>query len=1022
MRARVRGLLFLFTLLVLLATGAGGCGGAFESAKSAAPEMASAVAPSAEMADNGPAGSKAGEGEAKTWKRSGLTAHTVRVEVGEHEELPVRSMQARVAVEGFQARVVLDFVVRNDMDRTFEGTLKLRLPEGASPYFFAFGENVVAMAGDAQPAFFPAEQARSMGTDPAEIMRARAAAWQGPREARMVPREKASFAYGATVRRAVDPALLEWSGPSIFSARVFPLTAGKSHRIVVGYDVPLTRIGGDLVYTFDLPANVRSKAIDMSVAAPSGTAVDIAPTAQAVPVAERRHYRFDDPTGTEITVRLKKPGQAFLLAKDPATGPYFATDITPSLPPAAAAPGADTALFLVDTSLSSNPDRFNIWLKLLQSILEKNRDTLKRYNVLFFDVEQSFFKPGFVNNDEASMRDLLAYANTLSLEGATDLGAALRRAASPPGGQGQDAPARWDVFLLSDGAATWGESDAFTMTRLLAQSPVSAIYGYQTGLSGTDNEALSILTRETGGAVFSVMGDAEVEKAATAHRARPFRLLEARIDGASDVLLAGRPRFLYPGQTLRVVGRGTPGKGATLELALETGGKQQVVRAPLGQAMSSDLAVRAYGQVAVAQLEELSPLTEGIARAYATHFRVPGRTCSLLMLESEADYQRFGIRPEDDASAIQAQPASAAVNDALTQAAATLGNPKLAFLRWLDGLPAASGVTLSLPPALRPTLAQMPEAAFRVEAAPLSVKSRDRASIPQSVLAALASHKLDYDMIVTEAERRRASLGNADALRGLSSLVEENTGDAVLAHDVGITAMSWGLAADAYHLFRRVAAARPYEPQTYRAMAQALARLGQTDLAMAYFEVGLAGAWDPRFGEFKKILAVEYLELLRRIENGLAKTSAPAFAKERLAAIAPMVQLGRADLVVMITWNTDATDVDLHVVEPSGEECFYAHRDTASGGRITQDVTQGYGPEMYVLQSAPQGRYAIRAHYYASDRNRASTRTKVQVLVIEDFGSPRQRTTEKVVTLEYNKESHDLMTVVRGAKAQIAGP
>ncbi len=56
----------------------------------------------------------------------------------------------------------------------------------------------------------------------------------------------------------------------------------------------------------------------------------------------------------------------------------------------------------------------------------------------------------------------------------------------------------------------------------------------------------------------------------------------------------------------------------------------------------------------------------------------------------------------------------------------------------------------------------------------------------------------------------------------------------------------------------------------------------------------------------------------------------------------------------MITWNTDTTDVDLHVIEPSGEECFYRHRNTRrSGGRLTQDVTQGYGPEMYVLPARP---------------------------------------------------------------------
>ena len=63
--------------------------------------------------------------------------------------------------------------------------------------------------------------------------------------ARMVPREKASHAYTETVRRAVDPALLEWSGAGIFRERVYPLLKDKLHRIVVGYEVNLLPVGGN---------------------------------------------------------------------------------------------------------------------------------------------------------------------------------------------------------------------------------------------------------------------------------------------------------------------------------------------------------------------------------------------------------------------------------------------------------------------------------------------------------------------------------------------------------------------------------------------------------------------------------------------------------------------------------------------------------------------------------------------------------------------------------------------------------
>jgi uncharacterized protein YfaP (DUF2135 family) len=112
-------------------------------------------------------------------------------------------------------------------------------------------------------------------------------------------------------------------------------------------------------------------------------------------------------------------------------------------------------------------------------------------------------------------------------------------------------------------------------------------------------------------------------------------------------------------------------------------------------------------------------------------------------------------------------------------------------------------------------------------------------------------------------------------------------------------------------------------------------------------------------------------------------------------------------------WNTDNTDVDLHVTEPSGEECYYAHRDTRSGGELTQDVTQGYGPEMYVLRAAPHGRYEVRAHYFASDTNRMTARTKVYATVFENWGSKDEKLSEKVVTLEAGKEYHAIALVER---------
>lgn len=65
----------------------------------------------------------------------------------------------------------------------------------------------------------------------------------------------------------------------------------------------------------------------------------------------------------------------------------------------------------------------------------------------------------------------------------------------------------------------------------------------------------------------------------------------------------------------------------------------------------------------------------------------------------------------------------------------------------------------------------------------------------------------------------------------------------------------------------------------------------------------------------------------------------------------------------MDRWDTDMTDIDLHVIEPSGEKAYYGNRRTEIGGQVSRDFTQGYGPEEYTLRAACTGNYKVSAKY-----------------------------------------------------------
>lgn len=109
-----------------------------------------------------------------------------------------------------------------------------------------------------------------------------------------------------------------------------------------------------------------------------------------------------------------------------------------------------------------------------------------------------------------------------------------------------------------------------------------------------------------------------------------------------------------------------------------------------------------------------------------------------------------------------------------------------------------------------------------------------------------------------------------------------------------------------------------------------------------------------------------------------------------------------ADLQILLTWDTDGTDLDLHVVEPSGEECYHGHRSTAAGGVLEVDDTDGYGPEVYLLPRAPLGTYRFTVAYYDAGRA-AQTDANVEVVLRE--GTPTERRYQFPVTLTHEGET-----------------
>lgn len=115
-------------------------------------------------------------------------------------------------------------------------------------------------------------------------------------------------------------------------------------------------------------------------------------------------------------------------------------------------------------------------------------------------------------------------------------------------------------------------------------------------------------------------------------------------------------------------------------------------------------------------------------------------------------------------------------------------------------------------------------------------------------------------------------------------------------------------------------------------------------------------------------------------------------------------------LKIILMWDTDGTDVDLHVVEPNGEECYYGYRETTTGGSLDVDITNGYGPEIYTRSVPLLGEYNIRVKYY-SDNGYPQTMVTVYIVVDEGTESERIIKRETMLTKTGTTIEMDAVTI-----------
>jgi hypothetical protein len=97
------------------------------------------------------------------------------------------------------------------------------------------------------------------------------------------------------------------------------------------------------------------------------------------------------------------------------------------------------------------------------------------------------------------------------------------------------------------------------------------------------------------------------------------------------------------------------------------------------------------------------------------------------------------------------------------------------------------------------------------------------------------------------------------------------------------------------------------------------------------------------------------------------------------------------DVRVVLAWDADNTDVDLHVIDPNGERSTTATNASYQGGAITRDATGGYGPEEFALRSPSRASTASRPTSTATPAG-ADIGHGLMLWLSSGFGTRRSRT------------------------------
>ena len=835
----------------------------------------------------------------------------------------------------------------------------------------------------------------------------------------LVDRPRAKAVYEERVRQRIDPGLAEVATDGVFRTRVFPISARGGRTIRLRFVSPVGPDGYRLPLRFD--ADQRWTIL----------------TERLGGLATRREGKgsFDS------ALTMAAAPRAATLASRHRTGETF-VQLSGALPDAKARPVGTLRVYW-DRSRSRRDDRHDAELALLRRVLALMKPA--RVDVVAFNSSGSLALEG------AMPDSAIEWLRTVRYRGATSY-AALR------GGAAVDR-----CLMFTDGRVT--------IDRDVALAPTCRVDVVTTSRTA-DLPALNRLATQRGGRVYPLAEDGAEVAAAIAAAAPGV----ANVTDDAGRALAFTSLDAGPGRWA-IVTRAPDGGGVRVTVA----GTPHRFAVPTPVAFDGDGALVALDTLATLGGSDQRAAFLATSRRYG----VASPSLSFLVLETPQDYLTADVAPPRSypvplLADYRRQLKATADERAETQRGrlaevAARWDEQVAWWRQRHdprarskaGSPGRSDAAPPPPPPPPPPVMDMPapppsatpppavaapSPAMQAEAAggDVVVTASRVSSVPtaQTTTIEIAAWQPDRTYLKAfdaapgafdrrfEAEEKKAGdvpafyLDTAEWLRRngrardaaemVLSALELPTANEVTLGIVAGRLERYGQIDRAIELRERHLALDPTRPQPKRLLALALGRRAKLRPAGARADLERAVAllaevaltpFDDAYDGIDVIALTEANALIPRLRAGGGQVAlAPRF-----------VTLLDTDVRVVIDWTTAATDIDLWVDEPGGERADFSRNRTVIGGHVSNDMTEGYGPEAYFVRRAPAGTYTVRANVYSADSIDPNGLSLLTARLIRDFGRPTEREEAVDVELGRDEEGEKLigrLVVPRGRAAR----